>query len=134
MVAPSVKSIELDPSIHVVDNRWIQINKKCIYINDLYLFVFELIKDKVKQRIDHYDLSGKQFSSNNKHAGGVALMINTDIKRYFFAILSGIAILIGTINPAGAKGFVHGIVVELDGDEYYLAGASDSAWENASPS
>jgi hypothetical protein len=52
-------------------------------------------------------------------------MIHIDIKRCFFAILSSIAILFGTINPAGAEGFMHGIVVELDGDEYYLAGASD---------
>jgi selenium-binding protein 1 len=29
------------------------------------------------------------------------------------------------VAPAAAKGFVHGIVINLDGDDYYMAGASD---------
>ena len=48
-----------------------------------------------------------------------------DIKRFIFVILSAIALSFGMANISNAGGFVHGIVVELDGEGYYLAGAPD---------
>ena len=48
-----------------------------------------------------------------------------DIKRFIFATLSTIALLFSTAGIANAGGFVHGIVVNLDGDDYYLLGPPD---------
>jgi len=48
-----------------------------------------------------------------------------DIKRLIFAILSTIALLFSTANNAYAKGFVHGFVVDVDGEDYYLLGPPD---------
>jgi len=48
-----------------------------------------------------------------------------DIKRFIFAILSTITLLFSTAGIANAGGFVHGIVVKLDGDDYYLLGPPD---------
>jgi selenium-binding protein 1 len=40
-------------------------------------------------------------------------------------ILAVLLTLLLIATPVAAKGFVHGIVVTLDGDDYYLAGAPD---------
>jgi len=50
------------------------------------------------------------------------------MKRSLLVTLGVIVILLPVLlftTPVAAKGFVHGIVINLDGDDYYLAGAPD---------
>lgn len=47
------------------------------------------------------------------------------MKRTLILIVSIIAIAALAVVPVGAKGFVHGIVVNVDGVDYYLAGPPD---------
>ena len=42
-----------------------------------------------------------------------------------FSTLSLLLLLFAFNTPVAAKGFVHGIVINLDGTDYYLAGAPD---------
>jgi len=44
-------------------------------------------------------------------------------KRIFLAILSVMALSIAVVSAS--SGFVHGIVINVDGEDYYLAGAPD---------
>lgn len=49
----------------------------------------------------------------------------SDIKRLLFMALCSIGLLFCTAGSTNAGGFVHGIVVDVDGEDYYLAGAPD---------
>jgi hypothetical protein len=58
-------------------------------------------------------------------------------------VLVAAALFIWATLPVGAKGFTHGIVIDVDGEDYYLAGAPDGPdgttdipghyWEQAGP-
>jgi len=41
------------------------------------------------------------------------------------ALVTALAVFLASVPSARAKGFVHGIVISLDGEDYYLAGAPD---------
>jgi len=47
------------------------------------------------------------------------------MKRTFILIASIIALAALVVAPVGAKGFEHGIIINVDGVDYYLAGAPD---------
>jgi len=65
------------------------------------------------------------------------------MKRTLVLIVSIIALAALAVAPVGAKGFVHGIVVNVDGVDYYLSGPPDGPngatdipghyWVQASP-
>ena len=46
-------------------------------------------------------------------------------RKYILVWVAVVALLILAAVPASAQGFVHGIVIEVDGEDYYLAGAPD---------
>jgi selenium-binding protein 1 len=46
-------------------------------------------------------------------------------RRYFLVWVAVIALLILAAVPASAGGFTHGIVINVDGTDYYLGGAPD---------
>jgi selenium-binding protein 1 len=48
-----------------------------------------------------------------------------DTKKLLFALLFAVALLFGATTLANAGGFVHGIVIKVDGEEYYLLGPPD---------
>jgi selenium-binding protein 1 len=64
-------------------------------------------------------------------------------KRYLFVLALLALLAVVAVVPVGAKGFVHGIVINVDGVDYYLAGAPDGPggavdipghyWVQASP-
>jgi hypothetical protein len=45
--------------------------------------------------------------------------------RHMLVLVAVAALLVLTIVPASAQGFTHGIVINVDGADYYLAGAPD---------
>ena len=47
------------------------------------------------------------------------------MKRTLIMIVSIIVLAALAVVPTGAKGFEHGIVINMDGTDYYLAGAPD---------
>ncbi len=50
------------------------------------------------------------------------------MRKRLFSVFGVLALLLTVLliaTPVSAKGFVHGIVVSIDGDDYYLAGAPD---------
>jgi len=65
------------------------------------------------------------------------------MKRTIVLIVSLLALMALAVAPAGAEGFRHGIVINVDGVDYYLAGAPDGPggefdipghyWVQASP-
>jgi hypothetical protein len=48
-----------------------------------------------------------------------------DIRKFFVATLAAIAVLVSASNTVNAEGFVHGFVVKVDGENYYLLGPPD---------
>lgn len=71
-------------------------------------------------------------------------MINKfSLRRYLLALVAVAALAALVAVPVSAKGFVHGIVINVDGVDYYLAGAPDGPggaydipghyWVQASP-
>ncbi len=47
------------------------------------------------------------------------------LSKYLLALVAVAALTVAVALPVSAKGFVHGIVINVDGDDYYLAGAPD---------
>ena len=47
------------------------------------------------------------------------------LRKYLLALVAVAALVAVVAVPASAKGFVHGIVINVDGEYYYLAGAPD---------
>jgi hypothetical protein len=47
------------------------------------------------------------------------------LRKYLLALVAVAALVAVVAVPASAQGFVHGIVITVDGEDYYLAGAPD---------
>jgi selenium-binding protein 1 len=48
-----------------------------------------------------------------------------DTKQLLFALFSAVTLLFAATTLANASGFVHGIVIKVDGEDYYLLGPAD---------
>lgn len=69
--------------------------------------------------------------------------ITSRSKKYLIGLTMVVILALAAVAPVGAQGFVHGIVINVDGTDYYLAGPPDGDagardipghyWTQASP-
>ena len=50
---------------------------------------------------------------------------NSSLRRYALVVAAVAALVAVSVLSVSASGFEHGIVINVDGDDYYLAGAPD---------
>ncbi|NIO68872.1 MAG: hypothetical protein GTN71_07495 [Anaerolineae bacterium] len=53
------------------------------------------------------------------------MITKLSLRKYLLALVAVAALTALVAVPVSAKGFVHGIVINVDGEDYYLAGAPD---------
>ena len=53
------------------------------------------------------------------------MITKLSLRKYLFALVAVAALVAVVAVPVSAKGFVHAIVINVDGVDYYLAGAPD---------